>query len=321
MPSRMTYAPMEVKSVLNPVKAPSMPFEWSINPYRGCQHGCSFCYARSTHAFLGMDTDDTFQHHILYKENARERLSAQLARMKKNQRTKSIRQIAIGTATDPYQPLEAKARLTRECLEVLAEYEVSVSITTRSPLILRDADLLRTMKGSSVNISLNTLDRTVWRQFEPATPSPAKRLEAIRKLSDAGIPVTVFMAPILPRLTDSEGQIESVVKAAAQGGAERIMGSVLRLNSSAVKSWFFQTLSNHYPHLTSSYAGMYSSGAYAPGAYRTSIRERLHRLVEAYGLPSYDPYRQREMDESLSGAAHPLAQEQEQPVQLTFSFD
>lgn len=175
------------------------------------------------------------------------------------------------------------------------------------------------MKGSSVNISLNTLDTTVWRQFEPATPSPAKRVEAIRKLSEAGIPVTVFMAPILPRLTDSESQMEAVVRAASEGGAQQVMGSVLRLNTSAVKSWYFQTLSAHYPHLTSSYAAMYSTGAYAPDAYRSVIRERLHRLVGACGLPVYDPYRHRNEDPAFTAEQAP--EQEQQPVQLSFSFD
>ncbi|UUZ80087.1 radical SAM protein [Paenibacillus sp. P26] len=316
MASRTTYTPMKAKTLLNPVKVPSMPFDWSINPYRGRQHGCSFCYARSTHAFLGMETDDTFQHQIMYKENAKMALQKQLEAMKSRRRGKPVHQVAIGTATDPYQPIEAKAGLTRDCLEVLAEHQLPVSITTRSPLILRDIPPLKRFKQCSVNISLNTLDQVVWRRFEPSTPSPAKRLEAIKELSAEGIDVTVFMAPILPMLTDSASGMEAVVAGAAEAGARRVMGSVLRLNTNAVKSWYFQTLGTHYPHLTASYAGMYAGGAYAPEEYRTQVRERLHGLLKAYGLPVYDPYRPR-----TEAPQAPIVAPEEQPVQLAFSFE
>lgn len=334
-PGPMHFAPLEVKTMLNPVKTPAMPFDWSINPYRGCQHGCSFCYARSTHAFLGLDADDTFQRHILYKSNAREALERQLMQLKARRRGNGLpASVAIGTATDPYQPVEAKARLTRACLEVLHAYGVPVSITTRSPLILRDLDLLKQMKGSSVNISLNTLDAALWRNFEPATPSPQKRLEAIGRLTEEGIETTVFMAPILPLLTDDEQGMEQVVRAAAEAGAKQVMGSVLRLQAQAVKASFFQTLTRRYPRLTAPYARLYANGAYAPDLYRREVRERLDKLLKRYGLPLYDPYMTGQngkphaeyekapmsgdgrlpLEDACSGAG-------DAPVQLTFSFE
>ncbi|WJH32604.1 radical SAM protein [Paenibacillus sp. CC-CFT747] len=199
MKRRIEYDRITTKQILNRVTTPSMPFEWSINPYRGCQHGCSFCYARAFHSFLGMDYDDTFQNHILIKENAAASLEAQLAKMAKTKGgLKQIGRIAIGTATDPYQPAEAAEKLTRQCLEVLMRYPVPLTITTRSPLVLRDLDLLKRLPVLSVNFSLQTMNTEVWKAMEPSTPSPAKRLEAVQALTQAGIPVGVFMAPILP---------------------------------------------------------------------------------------------------------------------------
>lgn len=316
MASPTTFEPIQAKQVLNPVKAPSMPFDWSINPYRGCQHGCSFCYARSTHSFLGMNTDDTFQHHILYKDNAREALEAQVVRMlrSKNGRGK-LGKVAIGTATDPYQPIEGRFLLTRQCLEVLAAYRVPVSITTRSPLILRDLDILKKLSGSSVNISLNTLDKDVWRHFEPMTPSPRRRLEAVKRLTGEGVEAGIFMAPILPFLTDGPNSLEQVVKHASDAGAQFIMGSVLRLNTNAVKSWFFGTLREHYPKLLGPFAELYSHSAYAPKHYRNETLDRLHTLLEKYHIPAYRPFSQE------NGDPLTLDTKSSEPVQLSFTFD
>src|SRR5690606_5973923 len=142
--------PIAAKTVLNPVRAPSMPFRWSVNPYRGCRHGCSFCYARSTHLYLDQPADDTFQRHIFWKAGAPDILRGQLERLAKLGKLPD--HVAVGTATDPYQPLEAEARLTRGCLEVLAEFGVPFSVTTRSPLVLRDLDILRAAPAKAVNI-------------------------------------------------------------------------------------------------------------------------------------------------------------------------
>ncbi|XOK63250.1 SPL family radical SAM protein [Paenibacillus elgii] len=315
MPLQTRYEPVRAKQLLNPVKAPSMPFDWSINPYRGCQHGCSFCYARSTHAFLGMEADDTFQHHILYKDNAPEALQAQVVRMLRAKGGRSkLGRIAIGTATDPYQPLEGRLKLTRQCLEVLATYRLPVSITTRSPLILRDIDLLRKLPGSSVNISLNTLDKRIWRSFEPMSPAPAQRIKALQGLRKEGIEAGVFMAPILPFLTDHAEDMEQVVEQAAEAKACFVMGSVLRLNTAEVKSWFFGTLREAYPRLVGSYADWYGHSAIAPKAYREQIRSQLARLLERAGIPAYLP----EIGTKSTQAESP---EDDKPVQLAFALD
>ncbi|WP_426452226.1 SPL family radical SAM protein [Paenibacillus sp. S-38] len=315
---KTTYEPLHAKQILNGVKAPSMPFDWSINPYRGCQHGCSFCYARSTHAFLGLGTDDAFQHQILYKANAGETLEKQLDKMLRIRggREKLAGRIAIGTATDPYQPIEAREQLTRRCLEALAARGLPVSVTTRSPLILRDLDLLRELPGSSVNISLNTMNKEVWRSFEPMTPSPEKRLEALAGLREAGVTAGIFLAPILPYLTDSEEELGAVVRRSREAGVSFIMGSPLRLSTREVKSWFFGTVREQYPALLSSYARLYAGSGYPSAPYRREVRARLQTLLEKHGLPEYKP--DPKGLEPVSAAA---PAESDTPVQLSFVLD
>lgn len=276
------YLPMQSKSILNAVTAPSMPFDWSINPYRGCQHGCSFCYARSTHAFLGEAADDTFQHRIFYKDDAPAILRRQLARL--HARGKLPSHVAIGTATDPYQQLEAKAKLTRGCLETLAEYGVGVSITTRSPLVLRDLDLLRGLPGASVNISMHTLDTAIWRIFEPSTPSPRRRLECAHTLTDAGIRVHAFVAPILPHLTDGEADTDALIGAIADAGVRSMMSSFMRLSTPEVKSWFFSVLRASYPELAETYGRLYWHSARLPDSYRRPVYARIAAQMKRYGL-------------------------------------
>lgn len=298
------YETLQAKTLLSRVSAPSMPFEWSLNPYRGCQHGCSFCYARSTHTFLGESGDDTFQNTIYMKSNAAQALNDQLSKLTLGGRRSLNGSIAIGTATDPYQQTEAKAMLTRSCLEVLAKYKADVTITTRSPLILRDLDLLQQMNSVSVNISINTMDPTVWRNLEPSTPSPAKRIDALRQLNDAGIRASVFLAPIVPYLTDSEDVLEDVIRSAAQAGAAYIMPSFLRLSTPEVKLWFFKCIGEQYPQLSAKLARMYERSAFVPKQYKQSVTKMIHAHFERYGISEWD----------LTHRAQPA------PEQLSFSF-
>ncbi|MCS7459087.1 radical SAM protein [Paenibacillus doosanensis] len=318
-PRRIQYEPLQAKTILNSVKAPSMPFDWSINPYRGCQHGCSFCYARSTHSFLGVEADDTFQRHIFIKEGAADILREQLRKRLRGKHPSELGQVAIGTATDPYQQIEAKSKVTRGCLEVLAEYQVPVTITTRSPLILRDMDLLLQLPLASVNISLSTLDPLVWRQFEPSTPAPAQRLRTVRKLAEAGIPVGIFAAPILPYLTDSETDLRSLLAASAEAGAGFVMPSYLRLSTPEVKVWFFQTLRQHYPQLAAPYARLYQASSSLPPEYKTPKMQMINRLLELYPQLRHtvrSPYNPQAVPVHERTAAKDDGREQE-PVQLT----
>ncbi|MCL6517642.1 radical SAM protein [Alicyclobacillus sp.] len=287
------FQPITSKQVMNRVNHPGMPFRWSLNPYRGCAHGCSFCYARETHVFLGMEADDSFRTHILVKENAAEALEDQLLRMlrRHNGRLSALREeigvLAIGTATDPYQPVEARAKRTRACLEVLARYRVPVSITTRSPLILRDLDLLREMDVQSIHLSVHTLDKDIWRRLEPATPHPLKRLETVQTLVENGLNAGIFLAPILPCLTDGTPALDAVIRAAAAHRARFAIPSVLRLTPD-VKRWFFSVIAEHYPERLPALERLYER-AYPPAAYVDPLMARIHRITARHGVSERVP--------------------------------
>ncbi len=291
--AKKTYQEITTKQTMNRVKEPRMPFDWSINPYRGCSHGCSFCYARATHTFLGMNADDTFQNHILLKTNAAEALENQLAKLAKRYHGdlrevgRHVGLVTIGTATDPYQPVEANAHLTRDCLKVLAKYRIATSITTRSPLILRDLDLLQSMRIQTINISISTLDAEISRRLEPAAPHPIKRLETIDRLVENGLTAGVFIAPIIPFLTDSDKDLESLIASAKEHHAQFAMPSVLRL-APDVKAWYYHILKEHYPELMPEYIALYRS-VYPQAAYSDALKMRVHTLLEQYGLPAGIP--------------------------------
>lgn len=278
LPSR--WFPKKPKSVLNRVEG--MPFQWSINPYRGCGHGCHFCYARGTHAWLGYGADDSFRNNIYVKRDAAAVLETELKRGKWKGGG-----ISLGTATDPYQQLEGKLGVTRSILEVLQKYGVPCSITTRSPLILRDLDLLQQMKISSVHISISTLDEAVWRCTEPASPHPRQRLRMVAKLVEAGVSAGVFLAPIIPYVTDGEETVEEVVQEARAAGARFLLPSLLRLKPE-VKSWFFRQLQPHYP-LEVARLGRLYEGAKAPESFRQPLMRRIRHQIEAAGLPCEIP--------------------------------
>ncbi|ANY74561.1 SPL family radical SAM protein [Paenibacillus ihbetae] len=287
--AQTTYESISTKQTLNRVKEERMPFDWSINPYRGCGHGCSFCYARAFQSFIGMGAEDEFQHHIFMKTNAAEALAKQLSDAAAKfghdieAMRRSIGQVTIGTATDPYQPIEGKAEITRECLKLLAKYRISTSITTRSPLVLRDMDILTRMEDVSVNISLNTLDADLIRKLEPASPHPASRLEAVWRLSSAGIRTGVFAAPVLPYLTDGEEGLRELLSRVKEHGASFAMISLLRL-SRDVKKWYMETLKLHFPEVVQSYRELYRAGAYAEEQYVRSFKMMAARLLSEYGL-------------------------------------
>lgn len=294
------FVPLEAKQMLNRVASKHMPFNWSLNPYRGCTHGCSFCYARSTHQFMGLAADDSFRSQIFVKQDAAEVLRRQLDRRLKHHRgdlqslIDEIGWIAIGTATDPYQSVEAKLRVTRGCLEVLREYHIPVSITTRSPLILRDLDILRDMNLHSINISIHTLDKAVWRAFEPATPSPMSRLRLVSALRDDGLSATVFVAPILPFITEASEHLEEVLRQAQEHGAQSVMLSVLRL-APEIKPWFMAAIRRDFPELVARYTQLYQT-AYAPRQYVDMVMRRAQPHLHRYG---FDPKPHRPSDGEL----------------------
>ncbi len=230
------------KSVISRNASPDVPFDRSLNPYRGCAHGCVYCFARPTHAYLDLSPGLDFETRLFVKPDAPRLLEAELR--KPGYRPAVI---AIGTSTDPYQPIEREHRIMRGCLEVLAAFNHPVTITTKSHLVTRDIDLLAAMaaKGlAAVSVSVTTLDRDLHRRLEPRAATPAKRLEAIRDLSEAGIPTTVMAAPIIPRINDHE--LEAILAAAKAAGAGNAACILLRLPHE-VKDLFAEWLRVHFP--------------------------------------------------------------------------
>ncbi len=230
------------KTVISYNQSPDVPHDRSINPYRGCEHGCIYCFARPTHAYLGYSPGLDFETRILFKPDAAQRLEAELS--KRNYRCSPI---ALGTNTDPYQPAEKKLRVTRSVLEVLARFRHPVSIITKGALVTRDMDILADMAAknlASVIVSVTSLDAAIKRTLEPRTASPKARLKIIRTLSDAGIPVGVLVAPVIPAITDHE--VEQILEACAEAGAVSASFILLRLPAE-VKELFREWLQAHYP--------------------------------------------------------------------------
>jgi DNA repair photolyase len=241
-PLRTTLGVDSARKIISRNQSPDVPFDRSINPYKGCEHGCIYCFARPTHAYLGHSPGLDFETRLYWKPDAPTLLEAELRNPKYRAAT-----LALGANTDPYQPIERERQLTRRILEVLADYRHPVGIVTKSNLILRDLDILAPMAAEGtlrVAISVTTLDRTLARQMEPRAPTPARRLEAIRELAAAGVPVTVLAAPILPALNDHE--IEKILEAAAKAGAGAAGYVLLRLPHE-IKDLFADWLAEHYP--------------------------------------------------------------------------
>lgn len=269
------------KSVLNRVTG--MPFPWSINPYRGCYHGCVFCYARRTHTFLEEDGLARWGSRIYVKTNAPAVLRSELAK-----RSWRHEDVAIGTVTDPYQPLEGSYRLTRGILEALADYDTPASLITRSPHVIRDIDVLRRLArvaGASVSVSIATLDPVLARQIEPTVAAPEKRLLAVRKLAHAGIKVHVALAPILPHITDSAENVEAVVHAAREAGAHAVWHNTLHLHE-VTRDAFFGYLRSNRPDLIARYASYYR-GKYAPREVHDAVETRVSSALRRF--PKHAP--------------------------------
>ncbi|MCH8281332.1 MAG: radical SAM protein, partial [Chloroflexi bacterium] len=289
------------KTLLNRIDIPSFPFQWTLNPYRGCRHACRYCYARPTHEFLGLDAGREFEQRIFAKVNAPEVLRQELRRPKwKNEA------IAIGTASDPYEPAEMEYRLTRRILQVLCEFRTPASITTKGVLVRRDVDVLQELGRVAdvrVNFSVGSIDERVWKLTEPGAPSPVARLEAMQFLVENGINAGVMMAPLLPGISDSTESIYDVAEAAAAHGARFIGANVLFLKPGS-KEWFMPMLKETYPHLAPGYAKMYAK-TYAPRDYTSSVMKVVDQARRSVGLASMEPTKsmdapQRQLQLALS---------------------
>lgn len=280
--AEVEYFALPCRSALNRESSGRMPFAWTINPYRGCEFGCKYCYARYTHEFMEMWDGKDFERKIYAKEAAPELLRAELRQAK----DKGL-PIALGTATDPYQPAEKQFEVTKRMLEVFLEFGgLDFSITTKSVLILRDLELLVRISARhrfSVHLTITTTDERLARLLEPKAPPPAKRLEAVKQLSEAGIRVGVNAMPILPGLNDSDKALDVLAQAARRAGASFLYGNILFLTPSAMKE-FLPFLQEEFPRLAKRYRKLYAHSAYLNGEYKDRMTKLLADLRARYGL-------------------------------------
>jgi len=270
------------RKILNRCDNDEMPFDWSINPYRGCEFACRYCYARYTHEYMGLEDPRLFETRLFAKTNAAEALEAELPE------GKTLRGgIAIGTVTDPYQPAERNLRITRRLLESLAKRRgLDVSITTKSDLVLRDLDLLRKIGRANevaVHVTITTFNRRLARLLEPRAPRPAKRIQTVRALASAGIRTRVFIMPVLPGITDKAASLEAIVAAAARAGADGVAHQVLFLRTSAKKT-LLPFLAEQFPRQAPLYRKSYSGNVYYDVEYRKSLKDLMEALKRKYGL-------------------------------------
>jgi DNA repair photolyase len=276
------YFTLPSKSLLNRcVSNRAMPFTWTINPYRGCEFACKYCYARYTHEFMEMRDGLEFERKIYVKQHAAELLRQELKRVKADE------SIALGTATDPYQPAERRYEVTRGILEEFARHRgFELGIVTKSNLVVRDIELLKSVARAnkiSVHITVTTPDTELARILEPRAPRPDLRIEAVRELARAGIRVGISCSPVIPGITDSPKDLEALVCAVAEAGADYVFANPLFLKpcSAAV---FLPFLEQNFPHLAENYRQRYQGRAFLPPAYGKRLSQLILHLREKYKL-------------------------------------
>ena len=283
--ANVRYQEIQTSTALNRVHG--MGFRWSFNPYQGCAHGCHYCFARRYHFLRDLSPHEDFSSTILVKVNAPETLRRELSR-----RSWRYETVAIGTATDPYQPIEGKYRVTRKCLEVFCLKRNPITIVTKGTMLIRDQDLLVELSrsaGCTICFSITTLDDALRSRLEPGTPPPRKRLQAMERLVLVGVNAGVLLAPIIPGITDRMAGLREVVEAAAGHGAGFLGASTLYLKE-GTKEHFLSFLEQDYPQLVETYRGLYP-GAFAPWHVKRGIQARVAGLKRLYGLKerSEDP--------------------------------
>ncbi|MGW0431459.1 Rv2578c family radical SAM protein [Micromonospora sp. NPDC003197] len=278
----MTFYEIRAKSIINRVPGTSrVPFQWTINPYRGCSHACVYCFARNTHTYLDLDVGRDFDSQVVVKVNAGELLRRELGSPKWQGD-----HIAMGTNVDCYQRAEGRYQLMPEIISALTDFANPFSILTKGTLILRDLPLLRTaaeVTQVGASFSVGFLDEALWRSVEPGTPSPRRRLDAVRALTDAGLQVGVLMAPILPGLTDTDESIEATVAAIAAAGATRVTPLPLHLRPGA-RQWYAAWLGREFPALLPRYRELFGQGSYLPQPYQREIVARVRIAARRHGL-------------------------------------
>jgi DNA repair photolyase len=272
------YQEVTCRSALNRVVG--MPFSWTLNPYRGCTHGCHYCFARRYHTQFEMNAGDEFASVILVKTNLVEILARELDRPSWK---RSL--VAVGTATDPYQPIEGRYRLTRAALAALARGRTPAGIVTKGPMVVRDRDVLGDLTraaGCTVYVSVPTVDDDAWRILEPGTAHPLQRLRAVRELVDAGINAGVLMAPVVPGFTSSRSKVERTIKAIADHGARFVGYSVMHLED-GTRDHFLKFIEREFPALLPNFERLYAQ-KHPPAAYRKEVQAMVRVLQDRYGL-------------------------------------
>ena len=272
------YQEVTCRSALNAVQG--MPFNWTLNPYRGCTHGCHYCFARRYHVQFEMNADDEFASVILVKHNLIEVLTRELDRPAW---TREL--VALGTATDPYQPIEGQYKLTRRAIQALTRGRTPFGLVTKGPMAVRDIDVLQEQTraaGCTVYMSVPTVDEEAWRILEPGTAHPLQRLRAVRDLVDAGINAGVLMAPIVPGFSSSRAKLERTIKAIAEHGARFVGCNVMYLQD-GTRTHFLRFIEREFPSMLPRFEKLYT-GKYPPESYRREVKAMVRALQQRYGL-------------------------------------
>jgi len=298
------YQEVRCRSALNRVEG--MPFEWTLNPYRGCTHGCHYCFARRYHVQFEMNTDDDFASVILVKRNVVDVLTRELDRPSWKRA-----QVAVGTATDPYQPIEGHYKLTRGAIQALARSRTPIGLVTKGPMVVRDIDVLQEHSRSAdctIYMSVPTVDDDAWRTLEPGTAHPLQRLRAVRELTDAGVNAGVLMAPIVPGFSSSPRKLEQTIKAIADHGARFVGCNVMYLQD-GTRTHFMRFIEREFPAMRPRYEKLYAK-KYPPEIYRKEVQAMVGVLQSRYGLAK----RGRRNDE------HGDVADAREPVQVAFGW-
>jgi DNA repair photolyase len=278
----VAYQEISCRSALNRVQG--MPFEWTLNPYRGCTHGCHYCFARRYHSQFEMNSSEEFSAVILVKTNFVDVLARELDRASW-QRDR----VAFGTATDPYQPIEGHYKLTRRSIEILAHARTPIALITKGPMVVRDIDVLLELSkaaGCTIYISVPSVDEDAWRTLEPGVAPPAQRLRALRQLVDAGIHAGVLMAPIVPGFTSSRRKVEDTIKAIADHGA-RFMGCAVMRLQDGTRDHFMKFIAERFPSMLPGMNRLYGRTE-TPAAYRKELQSMVRVLQDRYGVRGRD---------------------------------
>jgi DNA repair photolyase len=303
---QVEWVEIKVKTVINRVQG--MSFKWSVNPYRGCAHNCPFCFARKTHWYLDQDGVNEWSSRVYVKVNAPE-----LIRRELSHRSWRRESVSLGTSTDPYQPAEGAYRITRGVLEALLDFKTPMTILTRSPMIVRDRDVFADLArgpGAFAYFSITTVDPELAHEIEPDVPPPARRLESMRALADAGVPVGVMLAPVLPGITDDEDHLAAVIEAARDHGARTLNPIMLHLGE-VTRDAYFSFLERRRPHLVKEYEKLYR-GKYAPRAFQDRLDEVVTSLKRRLNFESRGPRPDRGNNRSTGAGtdADPIEQQQ-----------